>query len=112
DGGVDHRLDFVVVAHVDAHGERGAAGALDLVDDGVDAAGETVGAGFGLAGDDDRRSLAGEAQDHGAADAAAGAGDDGDAAVQRTFSAHSARIIGRGSQYPSSTTLSSGAPSR
>src|SRR5207302_5653452 len=112
DGGVDHRLDLVVVAHVDAHGERGAAGALDLVDDGVDAAGEAVGAGLRLAGDDHRRALAGEAQHHGATDAAAGAGDDGDASVQRTFNAHAARIIGRGCQYPSITTLSRGAPSR
>ena len=69
------------LAEVAADGGCFAAGILDALDDAVDAAGEHVVALIeGAGGDDDFRALHCVADGDGLADAAGGAGDDGDLA--------------------------------
>ena len=74
--GVGHRVDRLGVDHVGERGHRLAALAFDLLDDAL---------GLGAVAphvDHHGAAAGGKLQRHGAADAAAGAGDDGDAALQ------------------------------
>src|SRR5581483_7970909 len=73
-GARDHGVDLVDVADIGDRGERLAAGAPDLVGDRLGDRGLDV-------VDDRRRAVAGERDRARAADAAAGAGDQGDGAA-------------------------------
>ena len=75
-------LDLRLVAHVARHGQRPAAGRLDLGGDLVDRAGELLRRGLAARGDDDGAARPRQAERDGPADAAARAGDDGDSILE------------------------------
>ena len=85
DDAVDARGDALGVAHVHAHSEGFATVAADGIGDGVDGAGEALVADLlGAGGNGDFRASGGEGDRNVLADAAAGAGDDGDTTVKRS----------------------------